>query len=257
MSNLKKPQPPEDREHPAYGMIGLTRTMNGRGVNLFGSSLDNHATTMRITIKRAVHKHDLHRDWYFGKEHLIDVEMSSAQFVEMITTPNQGDGVPCTIRHLRGENIPNIPRIATEVVRVKENFTKEMHDVAQTMRERADDIKKLTVKLPAKAREEIRVALDVMVQQLNSNVPFVLEQFDRATDRVVSAAKQEIEAFTTHAIHAAGLEAIADGRLPKMLAGSIDGSTTDGWRQEPCVECGLPERAGAHDPVHGHPYTTR
>ena len=256
MSNLKKPPPVEDETHPAYGMIGLSRTMNGRDVQLFGSSLNDHATTMRLTVKRAVKKHDLSRDWYFAREHLIEVEMSSAQFVEMITTPNQGDGVPCTIRHLPGEKIPPMPHIETEVVRVKENFAKDLGEMAQVMRERADDVKKLTAKLPAKQREAIRIALEVMIQQLGSNTPFVLEQFDRATDRVVTAAKQEIEAFTTHAVRAAGLEAIADGRLPKMLSASVDAAGDTGWRQEPCVECGLPERAGAHDPAHGHPYTT-
>jgi hypothetical protein len=222
MSNLKKPPPPEVKEHPAYGMIGISRTMNGRGTRLFGSSLDDHASTMRITLKRAIQQHENNHDWYFGREHLVEVELSNAQFVEMITTPNQGDGVPCTIRQLPGETIPPIPIVETEVTRVKENFEKDLQTMVQVLRERAEEIKTLASKLPAKAREQIRIDLEVMIQQLSSNAPFVLEQFNRASDKVVTAAKHEIEAFTTHALRAAGMEAIAEGRLPNLLTGGSD-----------------------------------
>lgn len=220
MSNLKNPPKPTIHEHPSYAMVGLSRTMNGRGVALFGSALDDHHSTMRLRICRAVREHDLHQDRYFGREQIIEIEMSAAQFVEMITTPNQGDGVPCTLRRLKGAGeIPDVPTEATEVNRVKENFADDLQDMVKVMKERRADIEKLTGKLTAKAQQEIRIALDVIIQQMTSNIPFVLDQFNEASTRVVTAAKHEIEAFTTTVLRSAGMEALAEGRLPKMLLG--------------------------------------
>ncbi len=61
-----------------------------------------------------------------------------------------------------------------------------------------------------------------MTQQLESNAPFVVNQFHEATERVVTAAKLEIEAFTTNVLHAAGMHAIAESGLPKQLAASVE-----------------------------------
>ena len=78
-------------------------------------------------------------------------------------------------------------------------------------------IDKLTSKLPAKAKEQIRVALDVIEDQLASNVPFVVKQFQEATTRITTAAKAEVDAFVTGVVRAAGLQSIAEGRLPSLL----------------------------------------
>jgi hypothetical protein len=92
----------------------------------------------------------------------------------------------------------------------------------QVMKERRAEIEKLTEKLSATAKQKLKIELDVMIQQLTSNAPWVLEQFDEATEKVVASAKTEIESFAMHALHAVGLEAIAEGRLPKMLAASAE-----------------------------------
>ena len=224
MSNRKNPPKPETLEHPAYAMVGLARTMNGRNVHLFGSALEDHHSTMRLRICHAVRQHDLHEDRYFARGEIIEIEMSSAQFVEMITNPNHGNGVPCTLRHLEGVGrIADIPVEETEVNRVKENFASDLQDMIIAMREQRADIERLTAKLPTATKERLRVALDVIIQQLESNVPFVLRQFNEASERVVSAAKHEIEAFTTMTLRAAGMEAIAEGRFPaKMLPGKSE-----------------------------------
>jgi hypothetical protein len=59
---------------------------------------------------------------------------------------------------------------------------------------------KMCERLPAKAREQIRINLEVIQQQLTANVPFVLKQFTEATTRVVSAAKHEIDQFAQHTL---------------------------------------------------------
>lgn len=62
-----------------------------------------------------------------------------------------------------------------------------------------------------KLRRKIRIALDAIVAQVRQNVPFILQQFEEATSKVVTAAKSEIEAFATMRLLAAGIEVTAAG----------------------------------------------
>lgn len=43
-------------------------------------------------------------------------------------------------------------------------------------------------------------------------------QFEEATSRVVTAAKAEVESFTSNVLRSAGIEALANGHLPPLLA---------------------------------------
>lgn len=188
--------------HPSYGMIAFNRSMNGRPSRLFGSSLDEHYGTVRISIGSGTRIHELNMDRYHGSlrgEH-IEVEMSAAQFAEVLTHMNQGAGIPCTIRHLAGKRIEDPPPVATETRKIQQDFDKTIHGYAVKAKEYADEIIKLCERLPAKSRERIRINLDVIRQQLTSNVPFVLKQFNEAATRVVTAAKFEIDTFVQHAI---------------------------------------------------------
>lgn len=202
-------------DHPAYGMIQFSRVHNSSTRRLFGSSIERHYTTVRMTVSRARWTHDLNEDRYFSGDELIEVELSAAQFAELITTMNMGPGVPCTLRYVGGERIPDPPDEKTEVDRVRSSFKESLHDFVRRMQQERKRIEKHTEKLSAKAREEIRIALEVMIQQLASNVPFIESQFEEAAERVTLAAKKEIEAFTQHAVHVAGVTALR-GEAPSQ-----------------------------------------
>ncbi len=209
-----------EREHPSYGLIRISRVNGGPGATrLFGSPLANHYGTIRLSIGSAKWLHGLHHDRYYGSirgEH-IEIEMSAAQFADMITSLNVGSGTPCTLRYLAGVQIPNPPDYATEAEHIRDNFEGSLGKYKEKAHEYRKKIEELTAKLPAKAKDQIRIALDVIEDQLGSNVPFVVKQFQEATTRIATAAKAEVEAFVSGAIRAAGLDAIADGRLPSLL----------------------------------------
>jgi len=226
MSNLKNPPKPEQHEHPSYGMLSISRSMNTHAMRLFGSSLKSHRGTIRLTVNPGYMQHDLNHDWYYARtQTLFEIELSAAQFAEAITSLNSGS-TPCTIRFNNGF-LEDPPDIETEVERVKNRFGADLKDMVQVLKERRAEIEKLTGKLSDKAKQQLKIELDVMVQQLTSNIPYVLEQFDKATEKVVTSAKTEIESFAMHALHMVGLEAIAEGKLPKMLAASAEPATKD------------------------------
>jgi hypothetical protein len=213
-----------EREHPSYGVLHIARTSGGSGaIRLFGSPLATHYGTIRLSISKAKWIHGLHHDRYFGmSKDFIEIEMSAAQFADAITSLNIGSGTPCTIRYVGGERVPDPPDHATEAEHIRDNFEGSLGKFAAKAREYRARIEELTGKLSAKAREEIRIALDVIEQQLTSNVPFVMDQFQEATTRVATAAKAEVEAFVSHAVRTAGLAAIADGKLPSLLPSGDD-----------------------------------
>lgn len=209
-----------EREHPSYGIVRISRITGGTSaIRLFGSPLAHHYGTIRLTIGKGTWTHGLHHDRFYGPisgEH-IEIEMSAAQFADMITNLNMGGGTPCTIRRLAGVHIPEGPDYATEAEHIRDNFEGSLDKYKAKARTYRKKIEELTGKLTSKARDEIRVALDVIEQQLADNVPFVVKQFQEATSRITTAAKAEVDSFVTGVVRAAGLEAIADGRLPGLL----------------------------------------
>lgn len=219
-----------EREHPSYGLVRIARMSGGSGVTrLFGSPLANHYGTIRISIGSAKWIHGLGRDRYFGSlrgEH-VEVEMSAAQFADMITSLNIGEGTPCTVRYVGGQRLEDPPLLPTEAEHIRDNFAGTLGKYKAKVSTYRKRIEELTGKLATKAKEEIRIALDVIEDQLSSNVPFMLKQFQEATTKVSTAAKAEVEAFVSSAIRVAGLSSIAEGRLPALLPSG------EGSEQEP------------------------
>ena len=211
-----------EREHESYGILHIARTSGGTSaIRLFGSPLATHYGTIRLSISKGKWIHGHNHDRYYGmSKDFVEIEMSAAQFADAITSLNLGSGTPCTIRYVQGERIPDPPAHATEAEHIRDNFENTLDKYkakAHTYRKR---IEELASKLSTKAKDEIRIALDVMEDQLGSNIPFVVKQFQEATTRITTAAKAEVDAFVTGVVRAAGLQSIAEGRLPSLLPGA-------------------------------------
>src|SRR6185295_2452107 len=153
---------------------------------------------------------------------IVEIEMSAAQFAELITTANYGPGVPCTIRYVDGVPVEEPPDLDTEAERIRTNFKDTLAEYVAKADRYRKDIEKLVDKRPTKTKQQIRVALDVITHQLSDNVPFVVDQFNAATDRITSAAKAEVEAFTLHAVTSAGIAALAErAKLPLLTVTDV------------------------------------
>ena len=57
-------------------------------------------------------------------------------------------------------------------------------------------------------REEVLNQIGLFIQEVRCNMPFVLESFEESTEKITTTAKAEVEAFATHAVQLAGLEAL-------------------------------------------------
>lgn len=210
-----------EQSHPAFVQVTLHRTSGD--FKLYGSALAHNNGAMRLDVVRSTSVHMLGRDWRHGDNRpLISVYLSAAQFAELITNMNCGEGVPGTLSSFDGKGVPEIPfDHETEAVRVVESFKADVAKNVKEMDKLVADVDALLSQptLKKAERDAVKSKLGILNHLYRSNAPFMVTQFQEAAEKVVTSSKAEVEAFTAHAIRSAGLEAIADGRMPKMLGG--------------------------------------
>jgi hypothetical protein len=194
-------------KHPSYGMIGLSRR-SGSVSPLFGSNIQ-HSQTITLTIKRAEHNRHLNNDWYHANEQLIEVELSGAQYAELVSSFNMGDGVPCTIRQFDKQSYPD-PPYESPVDIFQREFSAKMKNLGKECASLVEDSVKMLNEKPSigKAdREFLLNSIRKLIQEVNSNVPFVSQQFNESMEKTISQAKNEIETFVTNRITSLGIDA--------------------------------------------------
>jgi hypothetical protein len=199
--------------HPSYGLLSIHRVQGG-DQTLFGSSL-LHQNRLSIKIHEASFHRDLNHTWYSDDTEIIEIEMSPAQFAEAITTPNMGIGTPCTIRRLHGKRVADCPH-NDERRQVLDEFKEDMQKLAAEVDKlRVNAATILEKKNITKGDREALLGIFSKLEcQIGSNIPFVHESFHEATDKTVTQAKLEIEAFYTSAMMSAGREALMN-KAPK------------------------------------------
>jgi len=212
--------------HPAYGQIGAYRTTGG-GRTLYGSDL-RHQNYMVITIRRSELHRSLSRDWHMGRNELIEISLSEAQWATFVSTPNSGLGVTCTLDRVAGEpEIPNIPR-RREVEVAKDELYERTKKMAAKVTDTIADVQgEIGSSLSKKRREAIIKRLRKLEQDLGANVPYYVEQFEEHMEGVVEDAKIEANAYVQNIVQRAGLDALG-GAMPLQLESGEEDAGQDG-----------------------------
>lgn len=205
----------KDQEHESYGMLSLSR-VSGR-VNLFGSSI-THNNFVALRVNTASLRRDLSRNWYHSRNQIVEVYMSYTQFVEAITNMNT-DGVPVTIHAVGGKAMESCP-----FDDVRDKLSTEFQDRLNVLLDsaaKAAKQAKTRLRAPgtiSKAeRNEIAAELYRVNQEITSNLKFVLDSFNKQTEKSIIEAKGEIEAFFSHKIHALGSNALVNALEQGLL----------------------------------------
>lgn len=197
-------------EHESYAMLGISRMHCSEGINLFGSSI-KHCDTIRMRIAPAKVDRHLNRDWYHAKcVPYIEVEMSYSQFAEAITSLNQGDGIPVTLRRLNGKGIEETP-FTNKRLEFEQEFENEMVKLTKSLKKLTEDAETILneKKPPTKAdKEKILSCIKSLQQEIRSNIPFIQQSFNEQMDKTVLEAKGEVEGFVMNKVISAGLEGL-------------------------------------------------
>ena len=186
--------------HPAFGQIGAHR-VSGGGVLYDSEFLHQHYVTISIRTSELHRTHN--RDWHFGRDEIIEVSLSEAQWATFVSSMNMGSGVPCTIQHRDGGVVPGLP----DPERTTEKFAQELRDklkiaeaqvVAVQNALLAGSVNKTQAKALAARLEQVRY-------NIGSNAVFVADSFDEHMETTVEKAKIEINAYATNMVMRTGL----------------------------------------------------
>ncbi len=204
-----------EERHESFGLVGVSRiSCSGRNA-MFGSHLQDHPTVFRFTVQRARRLHtDLAYDRFHGdgeceQQHLLEFDLTATQFVELMTSLNVGEGIPCTLRYVQGERMEDVPlEHETEAQMIAKRFAEEMGDVAGSVKPLTDKIGALmgAPTVGKRAREEVLSLVGRIVRKFDDHAPFVMRQFLDSTTKLITAGKAEVEAYATSVIMAAGME---------------------------------------------------
>lgn len=195
--------------HPAYAQIRASRVSGNTA--LYDSDF-RHNHYMTLSISRSELHRSLSRDWHFAREEIIEVAMTESQWATFVSSLNVGGGVPCTIQHIDRKPVPQLP----DPVARTDQFTVEMRKSMQNVIDRVDA---LIAGAKTKAQKH---ELQMLRQQIMSNLPFVASQFEEHMETTVEAAKQEVHGYMTGLMHRAGLEALS-GNLPLQIEHKEEG----------------------------------
>ena len=194
-------------EHESFALVQISKVQSSHGVNLFGSSM-KHRSFFQLTISRAVKERNLNTDWYHGREELIQVYLSPAQFAEMITSQNQGEGNPCTLHRLAHNTMEACPQV-TKRQELQSEFEKHMKEITCRLKTMEDTVQAISDKPSAvtkKDRAELVKAIYMMKQEVNANLPFMRKCYEESITKSVTEAKCEIESYlATRGVSAMGL----------------------------------------------------
>lgn len=199
------------KSHPAFGVLRFSRVSGGSG-NLYGSEI-NHNSYIKMELQPSEEVRSLSHTWYFGQSKcLVQVDMSAAQFAELISSLNVGSGVPCTIRYMNG--IGHIPEIAddgdTFHEQIKNDIKDKTHVIVDTAVALEKELAKMLAesKLPKVKQEALRGLCAKITMELRSNMPYILEQYQEGAEKIGAKAKAELDAFYTHQITKLGLDTL-------------------------------------------------
>lgn len=236
-----------EASHESFGLLHFQRVSGG--ARLFGSHLPHHQHYITMSVSRAKVCHNLSYDRYHPQGEIIEIALSAAQFAEAITSLNSGVGSPCTIKHIDHVVMEGVPDEAqAEHKKIRDGFEEDIEDVATSLEEARDRFAEiLQGKSITKAKgKEMLSILAKAAQELRHNAPFVVNQFRESADRVVTAAKTEVEAYTMLVLQRAGMDAIASGNLPQLASDTkpvtkkLLGENTAPVELDSCPECETP-----------------
>lgn len=206
-----------EEQHPAWVLVGASRVSHGpKGAVLFDSDV-RHQHYVVVSVKRAARKRDLHHDWKYGREQIIKIALSEAQWASFVSSMNSGDGTPATllwdgtIEDFADREVPGMPYAP----RLQESMD-EVHEAAERTYEKVKEAFEVVKERPTKAN--IR-ALEIALQNATPNVDFAASSLSEHAENVVQRARADIEAFVTSKAQQLGLDPGDLGAPPQLTAG--------------------------------------
>ena len=210
-----------EQNHESFGVISLSRVTGRR--RLVGSMLDASPSCMEIVIRRASRYIDerLHTERYHGRHPVLtEISLSPHQWAEFISSPGQGDGIPCTIRYHDGVKMAEVPpqvkspletiakQTRDQSLKHETEASETFHNATKVMRDAI-----LGSKMTKKLQKELLALLDGIDScefAPRATAAWGVRRIAEATEEAQNAAKVEIEAIFTNKIMQLGSDELKE-----------------------------------------------
>ena len=198
--------------HPAFAQISASRVSGS--VNLYASDFEHNAfMTIRIFVSE-LHR-NLNRDWHFGRDRIIEVALSEAQWATFVSSPNIGDGVPCTLQYHNGESIPGLPSPESRTDQFSGEMQEKLEKTIGKVKQAINQIDEIGI--PKGKAASLKGTFQSLLTELQSNLPFVAKQFEEHMEGTVEKAKQEVHGYMNGVINRSGIAALQGKPLPLQI----------------------------------------
>lgn len=210
-------------EHESHGLIGISRC-SGR-VPLYGSPVAPY-NFIELRIHEGTRHHGLGSDRFHDGKIVCILRMSETQFAQMITTPNQGIGVPCTLkyRHTEGfKELEDPPVEETEAGITRRQFTEDVADTLAVMDEARARVATLIdeAKCTRKLKEALLSEIFEVFRVFDDYAPFAMKKFEENVQTAVATAKTEVAAYVANVAQQTGLAALREGAEPVLALADV------------------------------------
>lgn len=211
-------------EHAGFGNISAMRVSGEQ--NLFMVDYPQ-GHFIALEISGADLRHSGATDRVMPKEAIIRVALSEVQWARMISSMNSG-GVPCTLQRYyepaTGAFLtPKLPeKHAADIATFKDNVKARVQKATAGVRQAEKALEEI-MKGPLRKGDlaQVQEMLRAAGQQMESNVPYVVETAEENIDTAVGHAKAEVDAHVDYAMQRLGERALG-ARLQQALAGGVN-----------------------------------
>lgn len=211
-------------QHPSFVLVGISH-VSGK-TRLFESEME-HSHFIRLTIQTCERERDLHRSWLHGRQTIVEVDMSLAQWGAIVSSPNQGSGKPATLtRFHHPEGLPEgmtpeaewEPQLAHTHREVRDAGTRALSKITEAFERYQEAIDQ---KLGAKEVKSRRHHLQCMIANGPGNMEFAAKSLTEHVEEVVTKARGDIESMVQQAVIAGeSLELEAGHTIAGRLLGA-------------------------------------
>lgn len=193
--------------HPAFGKITISNT-TGTKRKLCGSNT-LHSSTISIDIHSASVEKLYSSEFVHDKNLIMRIELSHAQFANMISSVGNGSGTPCTFRRMTDGKLQTVPEIVHEDSNpIPEQLKQSLEETIRKLNEKISEVDSLIEKGKANKQElkSMKVSLEGVKSQLKNNIPFYFKEFEEYQENIVEDAKQQVNQTITNNLKNLGVE---------------------------------------------------
>ena len=186
-----------------YGKISISK-FQSNGCTFFGSDIV-HNGGISIEISDAYIDRSHSKNYIGSNKNLIKIRMSHNQFVDLITSAMNTDGVPCTIDHMYGKKIEQINHVKDK----KEEYIADLKNTFDGLLSRIDIISsKIPKNISNKAKNELEHEIAILKSHLVGNTKYVFKTFNEEMEKTMTEAKTSFANYISDKVEKLGIDNI-------------------------------------------------